>query len=171
MKENAMELVSSLDEISHVMDRFHQELPDSDGLAGRLGQAHAYYVLPDEQGEPRFCFSKFLGYRNNSARKYLKSYNHLDGRNTEHALKPWFQEVLPGSSTYETLFARLTDWLAGYGKRPRGGDFQHTRIMVLRPEWIEPVASASTDRKLLELLIAVAVTLPIAQRNELRAAI
>jgi hypothetical protein len=166
-----MQLVSNLNEIVEAMDRFHEELPRSEGLAGRLGQAHAYYMVPDKNGVARFCFSKFIGYRGLNADKYLNQYKKLNGRNTEHALKPWFEEVLPGSSTYETLYAQLAGWLAEYGKTPRGGTLHYTRIMVLKPEWQAVDAAESDDRKLLELLIAVAATLPLAQRNELRAAV
>lgn len=144
------------------------EYPD---LAERLGQAHAYYVLEQPDDEPLFGFSKFVGYLDMTPERYLRDYKKLDGRNTEFALSHWFEEVKPGSPTYKALHAKLSDWLAEYGKRPRGGSSQQVRLMVLRPEFREPDQSRAEDRRLLDLLIAVADTLPASQRHELRAAL
>ena len=151
------------------MDQFHKDVPQAPELAGRLGQAHAYYVVPDADGKNRFGFSKFIGYQGLTAEIYLSRYKELNGLNTEHALKPWFDEVKPGSITYEQLFDELSEWMVGYGKKPRGGTSQYTRIMVLKPEFVAEADEAKDDRRLFELVAAVADMLPISQRNELRA--
>lgn len=145
-------------------------LPEYPELADRLGQAHAFYVL-EEEGGPLFGFSKFVGYEGLTPDDYLRDYKSLDGRNTEHALSKWFDELRFGSPAYEDLFEKLTIWLAEFGKRPRGGDAQKVRLMVLRSEFREPTSSAEEDRRLLELMLAVADILPANQRHELRAAL
>lgn len=164
-----MQAVRSIADVMAAMDQFQRDLPNSPGLAARLGQAHAYYVIPDEDGRNRFGFSKFLGYRSLTAETYLKHYKELSGINTEHALKDWFDEVKPGSSSYRLLFSELAEWMAQFGKKPRGGESQYTRIMVIKPEYIQEAGEARPDRRLLDLLIAVADLLSPAQRNELRA--
>ncbi len=166
-----MQIVSKIADVRSAMDQFHEDLPESPGLASRLGQAHAFYVLPDKQGKPRFGFSKFVGYRGLTAANYLKNYKKLNGLNTEHALKPWFQEVMPGSSTYDELYEQLSDWLAQYDKRPRQGKKQHTRIMVLKPEADEDRSHETSNREILDLLIIVAKMLPVHQRSELRSSL
>jgi len=127
--------------------------------------------LSDDNGDSRFGFSKFVGYRGLTGEDYLNNYKRLSGINTEHALKPWFDEVKPGSSTYEELYSELSDWMGQFGKRPRGGDSQHTRIMVLKPEYADESEPESDNRALIGLLIEVAKKLPVSQRAELRAAI
>ncbi len=104
-------------------------------------------------------------------RGYLRDYKSLDGRNTEHALSKWFEELRFGTPAYEELFEQLTDWLSEFGKRPRGGDSQKVRLMVLRPEYRKANSQTDEDRRLLELMLAVADLLPAKQRLELRAAL
>jgi hypothetical protein len=160
--------VRSIGDVMATMDRFHRDLPTAPGLIARLGQAHAYYVIPDENGFNRFGFSKFLGYRGQTAESYLAQYKELSGINTEHALKDWFDEVKPGSTTYRMLFEELVEWMGKYGKKPRGGQSQYTRLMVIKPEFIKEAEEMRPDRRLLDLMIAVADLLPLAQRNQLR---
>lgn len=150
---------------------FNNELKASPALAARLGQAHAFYVLDEDQDEPMFGFSKFVGYKGLTAPTYLRDAKNLTGINTEHALAAWFEEVRCGSPLYDRLLTKLTDWMARYGKRPRSGEQQKLRLMILKPEYREDDGPAEDDRKLLELLIAVADLLPSRQRLELRAAL
>lgn len=164
-------LVTSLNSALASIVRLNESLPDQPELAERLGQAHAFYVLEQEHGKRLFGFSKFVGYDGLSPEEYLNDYKSLDGRNTEHALAKWFEELRHGSPAYETLFEQLTDWLAQYRKRPRGGEKQKVRLMVVRPEFREVNPSKGEDRRLLDLMIAVADMLPHSQRHELRAAL
>ena len=163
-------LVASLDAAVSGIEKLNDELPNYPGLADRLGQAHAFYVLERDGREPKFGFSKFVGYDSLHPAEYLRDYKALDGRNTEHALKPWFEELTPGTTAYKRLFDKLSDWLASYGKKPRAGAQQQVRIMVVRPELRNPPA-ISEDRRLLELLLTVADLLPTTQRLELRSAL
>lgn len=163
-----MHAVRNINDVIAAMEQFHRDLPNAPGLIARLGQAHAYYVIPDEEGRNRFGFSKFLGYKGLTAASYLQHYKELSGINTEHALKDWFDEVKPASSTYRHLFDELSEWMGQYGKKPRGGESQYTRLMVIKPEFMKDVEEVRPDRRLLDLMIAVADLLPAVQRNELR---
>lgn len=165
------DLVTTVTDALKAIRHLNESLPNHTELAERLGQAHAYYILERENEKPLFGFSKFVGYAGLSPEKYLKEYKSLDGRNTEHALAPWFEELKHGSPTYQKFFEELTEWLAHYGKRPRGGEKQKVRLMVLRPEFSETGNSGKEDRRLLDLIISVADLLPARQRHELRAAL
>ena len=166
-----MKLAQSRDSGLDAIRRLNAELDSHPELADRLGLAHAFYVLERESEPPLFGFSKFVGYEKLSAEQYLNNYAELDGRNTEHALKPWFDEVRPSTPEYARLYSELEAWLNQYGKRPRGGEAQKVRIMVVRPEFREAQPGETDDRRLLELLIAVSDLLPVTQRHELRAAL
>ena len=166
-----MKLVTTLEEAVAGIGGLQNALDERPELADRLGQAHAYYVLEQPGGDTLFGFSKYVGYAEMTASAYLHDYKALDGRNTEHALAKWFEEVRPGSSGYNELHQKLSEWLAHYGKRPRGGKSQSVRIMTIRPEFRRSAKSKAQDRKVLDLLIAVAETLPLNQRHELRAAL
>ena len=166
-----MKLARNLDSVLDAIRRLNDELDRHPGLADRLGLAHAYYVLEPEGERPLFGFSKFVGYEGLTPAQYLNSYSELDGRNTEHALKPWFDEVTAGTPEYNRLYAELESWLERYGKRPRGGAAQKVRIMVVRPEFRDPCDPHKEDRRLLDLMLAVADLLPATQRHQLRAAL
>lgn len=166
-----MKLARNLDSVLNAIRRLNDDLDRYPALADRLGLAHAYYVLETESAPPLFGFSKFVGYEGLTPEQYLNNYSELDGRNTEHALKPWFEEVRAGTPEYNRLYAELESWLEQYGKRPRGGSTQKVRIMVVRPELQEPVKAKEEDRRLLDLMLAVADLLPATQRHQLRAAL
>lgn len=163
-------LVTSLDSALAAIKTLNGSLHEYPELADRLGQAHAFYVLEDDEG-PSFGFSKFVGYEGLTPDDYLRDYKSLDGRNTEHALSKWFEELRFGSPAYEDLFKQLSEWLGTFGKRPRGGEAQKVRLMVVRPEFREAASREGEDRRLLHLMLAVADLLPANQRLELRAAL
>lgn len=166
-----MKLARDLETVLDAIRQLNSELPNHPELADRLGLVHAFYVLEEENQEPLFGFSKFVGYENLTAKKYLNIYNDLNGLNTEHSLKTWFDEVKKGTPQYDRLYSALESWLGQFGKRPRGGDTQKVRIMIVKPELREPRSMAGEDRRLLSLMIAVADLLSAAQRVELRAAL
>tara|TARA_R110002072_G_scaffold301584_1_gene481644 strand:- start:307 stop:807 length:501 start_codon:yes stop_codon:yes gene_type:complete len=163
-------LVSKLDSVVAGIKTLNKHVSNNRELANRLGHAHAFYVL-EEGSKSLFGFSKFVGYENMSPETYLRDYKQLDGRNTELRLSTWFEEVRYGSPAYEELRENLTDWLAQYGKRPREGKNQKVRLMVLRPEFRMLKGEPKEDRRLLDLMLAVADILPADQRHELRAAL
>ena len=161
-------LVSSLDQALNAIRVLNVSLPSNPDLADRLGQAHAFYVLEENAKPALFGFSKFVGYEGLTPAAYLRNYKQLDGRNTEHALSKWFEELRHGSPAYGKLFNELASWMAQFGKRPREGKRQKVRLMVVRQEFRDPESANNGDRRLLELMLAVADMLPIEQRHELR---
>ena len=78
------------------------------------------------------------------------------------AKKKFCAELRPGSRQYKAYHDKLTDWLAEFGKTPRNP----VRLMILKPN-LEHV-DETEDRRLLDLLTAVADILPLDQRLELR---
>lgn len=164
-------LVQNLDAVIAAIIHLNDTVAENALLADRLAQAHAFYVYEPELEKPIFGFSKFVGYENLTPATYLAKYKKLDGRNTEHVLSRWFEEVTEGSPTYEDLYEKLSTWLGQFDKRPRGGQKQKVRIMVIRPEFRDTNSAKGEDRRLLELLVAVADKLPVTQRLELRSAL
>ncbi len=155
----------------HALDAIrllNESLPNNPDLANRLNLAHAYYILERKGDTPIFGFSKFVGYKGLSPENYLRDYNSLDGRNTEHALTDWFEEINHGSPAYQKYFTELVEWMAQYDKRPRTGKKQKVRLMVLRPEFSDADGNENEERRLLDLMIAVSDLLPTNQRHELR---
>jgi len=161
-------LVTTATDVLTAIRTLNDTLPDHPELAGRLGQAHAYYILEQGSEEPLFGFSKFVGYKNLSPEQYLRDYKHIGDGKTEKALSAWFEELTYGSPAYLEYFEKLTVWLAKYDKRPRSGEKQKTRLMLLKPEFSDLDQAETEDRKLLDLIIAVADLLPANQRHELR---
>jgi hypothetical protein len=163
-------LVDSFESAKAAIIKFNDELKREPALADRLGLAHAFYVTQDSTGKPIFAFSKFVGYDGLTASSYLKNYGSLTGIDTEHVLKKWFEELTLGTAAYNEYHGKLQSWLASFGKKPRGGKTHTVRIMVPRPGCSTKVAKGE-DRRIVELLIAVAEMLSTEQRLQLRAAL
>lgn len=157
-----MKLVTKAHQVFENMSNFSRELAKSPELADRLGLVHAWYIDARDPDRPMFGFSKFVGYEALTASTYLREYKTLNGRNTEWALKEFCEELHPESGQYEEYHEKLADWLAEFGKTPRNP----VRLMILKSD--PENASEAKDRRLLELLTAVADLLPLDQRHELR---
>ena len=160
-----MQLVTSASQALDAIRVLQKELKASAELASRLGQAHAFYILDDGSAEPLFGFSKFVGYVGLDAEAYIAGAKERSGTNTEHALSAFFDEIPQGSKLFDDYFGKLCEWLARYGKTPR----RNVRLMALRPEHRAEPAPEGEDRRILELLLAVADLLPAHQRQEMRA--
>jgi len=166
MTDIPMNVVTTSEQAIENIRRLNQEVESFPELANRLGQAHAFYVAVGAKGEPLFGFSKYCGYADIDASTYLKNHRQMDGRNTEHVLGHWFDELSPETSGYMQHWNKLNTWLAGFGKKPR----KNVRIMILKPEYMPmPQGEEKEDTRLLDLLLAVADMLPPHQRNGLRA--
>jgi hypothetical protein len=158
-----MKVVTSANQVLENINRLQMELQNSPELVDRLGFVHAWYADTRNPERTLFGFSKFAGFQDLDAKTYLRSYKELDGRNTEWVLKDFFEELRPGTADFKRFHVELTEWMGGFGRTPRST----VRLMVLKPEFREEVSSV--DRRLLELLSAVADMLPVEQRHELRA--
>ena len=157
-----MKLVTKTRQVLKNIETLSSELVEAPELAERLGLVHAWYLDARDPDHPTFGFSKFIGYKNPTAAKYLKKYKELNGRSTEWVLKKFCEELHPKSHQYNVYHDKLTDWLAEFGKTPRNP----VRLMVLKPD-LDHI-DQTEDRRLLELLVAVADILPLDQRLELR---
>ncbi len=164
-------LVTDHKEATANIVRLNQVLPTNPQLADRLAHVHAFYPHTLKDGSVIFGFSKFIGYQGLTDQQYLRDYKKLNGLNTEHALSKWFDEVAIGSPAYKKLFIELCNWLDQFGKKPRGGKKQSARFMVLKPELEEQRHEGEQDRRLLDLMLAVADLLPTHQRHLLRSAL
>jgi len=157
-----MKLVTKAHQVFENIANLSRELAESPELANRLGLVHAWYIDARHPDRPVFGFSKFIGYENLAVATYLREYRNLNGRNTESALKEFCEELHPDSRRYEEYHEKLADWLAGFEKTPRNP----VRLMILISD--SQKEGEVEDRRLLELLAAVADLLPLGQRHELR---
>lgn len=85
-------------------------------LVDTLTQFRAWYAV-QHNGQWIFAPSKFIGHVDLDAHTYGTNTAQLDGRGTEAALRPWFQEV-DRSELREALEEQLDEFLASFGKRP-----------------------------------------------------
>ena len=157
-----MKPITKVSQVKKNIETLSRELAKVPELAERLGLVHAWYIDAPDSDHPAFGFSKFIGYEDPTAAKYLKKYKKLDGRSTEWALRKFCEELHPDSRPYNAYHDKLSDWLAEFGKTPRNP----VRLMILKPD-LEHV-DQTEDKRLLELLAAVADILPLDQRLELR---
>src|SRR6266542_814582 len=123
--------VSAPHQVASNVRKFASELARSPELQSKLGHVHAWYAVRLADGTWTFGPSKFVGYPDNTAKKYLETYQtNADGRETEHALRRWFSEVDLESRLGRELIAALEEFLARWGRKPRSG----SRISVISDE-------------------------------------
>ncbi len=156
-----MKLITNADQVFENIERLNAELGKEPEISKHFSFVHAWYISLSDPEKPMFGFSKFIGYEELDAAMYLKQYKNLDGRNTEWALKDFSEELHPESPQFEVYYKKLTEWLAELGKTPRN----RVRLMIVTAR---PEARETGDRRLLDLLTAVADMLPLEQRHELR---
>jgi hypothetical protein len=164
-------LVSNEAQVLDNIQRFGDELERSPDLQSYLSYFRAWYTGFESDGSYSFGPSKFIGYRNLTAEDYIAS-SELDGRQTESRLAKWFVEIGPEHIAYEPLREQLHDFLAEYGKAPSSAMRINIPISVHDSAVAEYAANAENgDRLLGDLLIAVALRLPHAERQRVRAAL
>jgi uncharacterized protein (DUF433 family) len=143
-------LVHSVEEALANLHRFDRELAKSPELQARLSHVHAWYAARRPDGSWTFGPSKFIGYRNNNAQEYLRTYKRgANGGTTEGRLKHWFEPVDPESPLGSQLTEAVGEFLGRWNHAPR----KNMRIKVLTTELDRlPVAarppSAGSDRLL-----------------------
>lgn len=95
---------------------FNEELSKSKGLQDRLSSHTAWYYSPEYN---LFGPSKFIGYKNTTARSYLSQAAHLNGGDTEWILNRLFNPVSKKEAQYFELKNQLITFLEQYHKSPR----------------------------------------------------
>jgi uncharacterized protein (DUF433 family) len=113
-------LVSSFEQVAKNIGAFADEVAKSPALQSRLGHVHVWYALRVEGGNWTFGPSKFVGYSNNTAREYLRTYKEqADGGETEQVLSTLSAPVDPASARGRELAAALETFLSQWGRRAR----------------------------------------------------
>lgn len=106
--------VTSMEEVMTNVRRFNKDLEEDEDLPSQLSQFRHWYYLP---GLDAFGPSKFIGYKEMTARRYDRGRN-KDGRETEDVLRRWFVKLSSDSDEARMLLDKLTDLLMPYGKKP-----------------------------------------------------
>jgi uncharacterized protein (DUF433 family) len=141
-------LVSSREQVTANIRRFADEIAGSTEMQSRLSHVHDWYALRLPSGAWTFGPSKFVGYRDNTVKKYLDSYRtEANGGETELALDPLSIQVEPDSRLGRELANALTEFLDRWGRKPRRG----SRIKLVSEE--EPDIAIAPRRKADEALL------------------
>lgn len=156
-----MRLIVSAQEAEMAIRGFQVELAASVALQDRLGYARSWYALPVADG---FLYgpSKWVGYAGITAMTYIENSKDLDGRKTEAALKSWFEPVGRDTPEHATHLRNLGNVMARFGKTPSAETRFNMFATAPVPEKGDP------NGPLLDLLVAVALTLPPELRAQLR---
>ena len=111
-------LIDNLDEIKANIRSFNSALDQKQkGIVEKLSQfGHWYYSKELNMFGP----SKFIGYKNMSAERYVNVYYHLTGTDTEKAL-----EKFHSNESDKDLQMKLRETLMKFGKEPKLGCFVH----------------------------------------------
>ncbi len=108
------ELAQSYEDVVASVRQFNQDLKESRILQNRLSNFRAWYVIPELN---LVAPSKFIGYKDMNAQRYINEINELSGTETEPVLRKWF-EVLKDESSEAVSVRSMVDSLAGqYNKR------------------------------------------------------
>ena len=115
-------LVSTPEQAATNVRRFAEEVGKSPDLQAKLGHVHAWYAVRIANDRWAFGSSKFVGYQDNTAKRYQQSYqDNADGRETEKALEPLSREVDESSRVGRELKSALEDFLSQWNRKPRSG--------------------------------------------------
>lgn len=146
--------------------RFADEVRSCPGLADRLASFRAWYAIHDKHGRWHFGPSKFIGYAGLDGTEYLSLTNarKLDGRLTEERLQAFFRTVEEDTALYEELDAALCEFLDEFDKFP----CRSIRINISNDAYDEHYASDGNPVPVIDLIVAVARSLPSSQVKELR---
>ena len=126
----AMRLITNPETAIEGIQRFHESLEKNPNhpIVEKLPRFRAWYKAEDANGRPIFGPSKFIGYAGMTIDEYAALKGHgLDGRQTENALRHWFDEPAE-SPKKDELEDALHDFLDQFGKRPSIGH----RISILK---------------------------------------
>lgn len=123
MTDNAL-VTNRAQAIENIL-RYQLALEDAQrgaGLKKLMSRVHAWYATRGDGGRWLFAPSKFIGYADNTAKKYFRERPARDGRITEPVLQQWFHVVEPGSPRADALDRALCEFLGANGHSgPRKG--------------------------------------------------
>jgi uncharacterized protein (DUF433 family) len=149
MESIMRKLVSARDQVASNIRRFADEIAGNAEMQSRLSQVHDWYALRLQGGAWAFGPSKFIGYQDNTIKKYLESYRtNANGGETEQALDPLSVEVESGSRLERELTSALEEFLDRWGRKPRRGS-QIRLVSEAEPD-ITIVPKRKTDEALLD---------------------
>jgi hypothetical protein len=158
-----MRIIVSPEEAAASIRQFQSEIMASTGLQERLGYARSWYILKVDENY-LYAPSKWVGYAGMTADAYVSSSREMDGRKTEFALKAWFEAIPRDTAAHNDHLRNLGEFMSQFGKTPS----TETRFSILAVA-VDPVqAGDDPAERLIELLIAVALTLPMEARARLR---
>lgn len=146
--------------------RFADEVRRCQGLADRLASFRAWYAVQDKHGHWYFGPSKYVGYAGLDGTEYLSltSAGKLNGRATEERLQAFFRTVDEDTTLYEELNVALCEFLGEFDKYP----CRSSRINIANDAYDDHYASDGDPVPLVDLIVAVARSLPASQVKELR---
>jgi uncharacterized protein (DUF433 family) len=114
-------MVTSLREVIGNIDKYQSALRQAE-IRRRVAMVWSWYAVKDQHsGEWKFAPSKFVGYQNASAERYLAetgTEGDFDGRITERVLAQWFKAPEINSKLQRELAEALRSFLATFGKAP-----------------------------------------------------
>ena len=126
---SATQVVGSKQDVLSNILNYETEVSRDRSLRGRMKRHPAWYAFQDDAGHWHFGPSKFVGYAAMTLSKYLEnSGSSLDGRETEPALKAWFEEVAEGTDLRAELFEAFGRFAAKLGTSAN----KRWRISVLK---------------------------------------
>ena len=119
-------LVNSLDEVIENIKNFSLELEsyeEGDGdryvdyVMENMSHYRAWYAYKDEKtGTYLFAPSKYIGYQDMTASKYVETYAYMDGRKTEKVLSEWFEMLEESEEDFDFLNRKLLAVFSATGK-------------------------------------------------------
>ncbi|MER8719635.1 HNH endonuclease [Mesorhizobium sp. M0999] len=119
---NQLRLVNSLKEVTDNIRQYNDDLAGSAELQNRLSNHTDWYAIPDGASGWLFGPSKFVGYRDMNAKRYLESresHAELHGWDTEAKAKPLSDSfVLLDKARDADVFTELNRFFATFGKQP-----------------------------------------------------
>ena len=143
-------MVTSLKEAIENIEKYQDALRKDAEIRRRVAMVWSWYAIKDQHsGVWKFAPSKFIGYHDPSAKRYLAesgTEGDFDGRITERILSQWFATPEANSKLKRELDDALRAFLAGFGKAPGA----RARINVPR----ENIAVTSRPAVNLDALLA-----------------
>ncbi len=133
--------------------RFADELPGNPALQANLGYVQSWYALRIEGDRWVFAPSKFVAYRDNTAKRFLETFRKRpDGGRPEQILRTMFDEIDPESGLGRQLMDELHDYVGGFDRTPR----RRVRISIVSEEAGDSPAPVLSDRALLSRITTIA---------------